>query len=157
MCFYSDRYPHELLRELMGTPSMAMLWVRYTLRIPLYILSVTIEGNLFLLSNPNEFRSIEDDHSDELQWMNEDSNLSAWGLQSFCLLNDSCVGTTKLWPPKLRVPHKCVPISMGNENGVLCPLRRDHVPGAALCWICSFGRRAAVFTPGALSGSLPIW
>ncbi|TWW63702.1 hypothetical protein D4764_03G0007100 [Takifugu flavidus] len=37
------RYPHELL-SVMGTPSMAMLWVRYTLRIPLYILSVIIEG-----------------------------------------------------------------------------------------------------------------
>lgn len=35
---------------------MAMLWVRYTLRIPLYILSVTIEGNVLLLPNPNEFQ-----------------------------------------------------------------------------------------------------
>lgn len=65
MCVYSDRYPHELL-SVMGTPSMAMLWVRYTLRIPLYILSVTIEGNVFLLPNPNEFKSTEDDNSDKL-------------------------------------------------------------------------------------------
>lgn len=65
MCVYSDRYPHELL-SVMGTPSMAMLWVRYTLRIPLYVLSVAIEGNVFLPSNPNEFKSNEDDDYDKL-------------------------------------------------------------------------------------------
>ncbi|XP_026208777.1 very-long-chain (3R)-3-hydroxyacyl-CoA dehydratase 4 [Anabas testudineus] len=37
------RYPHELLC-VMDTPSIAMLWIRYTLWIPLYILSVIIEG-----------------------------------------------------------------------------------------------------------------
>ncbi|XP_062300502.1 very-long-chain (3R)-3-hydroxyacyl-CoA dehydratase 4 [Scomber scombrus] len=36
------RYPHELLC-LMDTPSIAMLWTRYTLWIPLYILSVATE------------------------------------------------------------------------------------------------------------------
>ncbi|XP_041840701.1 very-long-chain (3R)-3-hydroxyacyl-CoA dehydratase 4 isoform X2 [Melanotaenia boesemani] len=36
------RYPHELLR-VMETPSIAMLWIRYSLWIPLYILSVTNE------------------------------------------------------------------------------------------------------------------
>ncbi|KAG8006328.1 Very-long-chain (3R)-3-hydroxyacyl-CoA dehydratase, partial [Nibea albiflora] len=36
------RYPHELLCS-MDKPSIAMLWTRYTLRIPLYILSVGIE------------------------------------------------------------------------------------------------------------------
>ncbi|XP_045921809.1 very-long-chain (3R)-3-hydroxyacyl-CoA dehydratase 4 isoform X1 [Micropterus dolomieu] len=37
------RYPYELLC-VMGTPSIAMLWTRYTLLIPLYILSVATEG-----------------------------------------------------------------------------------------------------------------
>ncbi|XP_070849620.1 very-long-chain (3R)-3-hydroxyacyl-CoA dehydratase 4 [Chaetodon trifascialis] len=37
------RYPHELLCVL-DTPSIAMLWIRYTLWIPLYILSVATEG-----------------------------------------------------------------------------------------------------------------
>ncbi|XP_034092520.1 very-long-chain (3R)-3-hydroxyacyl-CoA dehydratase 4 [Gymnodraco acuticeps] len=37
------RYPHELLC-VMDTPSIAMLWIRYTLWIPLYILTVAIEG-----------------------------------------------------------------------------------------------------------------
>ncbi|KAM8898860.1 very-long-chain (3R)-3-hydroxyacyl-CoA dehydratase 4 isoform 1-T1 [Spinachia spinachia] len=37
------RYPHELLC-LMGTPSIPMVWTRYTLCIPLYILSVATEG-----------------------------------------------------------------------------------------------------------------
>ncbi|XP_054456971.1 very-long-chain (3R)-3-hydroxyacyl-CoA dehydratase 4 isoform X2 [Anoplopoma fimbria] len=37
------RYPHELLC-VMDTPSTAMLWIRYTLWIPLYILSVATEG-----------------------------------------------------------------------------------------------------------------
>ncbi|XP_078131643.1 very-long-chain (3R)-3-hydroxyacyl-CoA dehydratase 4 isoform X2 [Sander vitreus] len=37
------RYPHELLC-VMDTPSTAMLWARYTLWIPLYILSVATEG-----------------------------------------------------------------------------------------------------------------
>ncbi|XP_028330270.1 very-long-chain (3R)-3-hydroxyacyl-CoA dehydratase 4 isoform X2 [Gouania willdenowi] len=37
------RYPHELL-SVMDTPSVAMLWPRYTLWIPLYIVSVTTEG-----------------------------------------------------------------------------------------------------------------
>ncbi|XP_039996605.1 very-long-chain (3R)-3-hydroxyacyl-CoA dehydratase 4 [Xiphias gladius] len=37
------RYPHELLC-VMDTPSITMLWTRYTLWIPLYILSVAIEG-----------------------------------------------------------------------------------------------------------------
>ncbi|XP_071334355.1 very-long-chain (3R)-3-hydroxyacyl-CoA dehydratase 4 [Trachinotus anak] len=37
------RYPHELLC-VMDTPSIAMLWTRYTLWIPLYILSVATEG-----------------------------------------------------------------------------------------------------------------
>ncbi|XP_022603488.1 very-long-chain (3R)-3-hydroxyacyl-CoA dehydratase 4 [Seriola dumerili] len=37
------RYPHELLR-VMDTPSITMLWTRYTLWIPLYILSVATEG-----------------------------------------------------------------------------------------------------------------
>uniref|UniRef100_A0A665UVY1 Very-long-chain (3R)-3-hydroxyacyl-CoA dehydratase n=1 Tax=Echeneis naucrates TaxID=173247 RepID=A0A665UVY1_ECHNA len=38
------RYPHELLC-LMDTPSTAMLWTRYTLWIPLYVLSVATEGD----------------------------------------------------------------------------------------------------------------
>uniref|UniRef100_A0A672F4N7 Very-long-chain (3R)-3-hydroxyacyl-CoA dehydratase n=1 Tax=Salarias fasciatus TaxID=181472 RepID=A0A672F4N7_SALFA len=37
------RYPHELLR-LTETPSTAMLWSRYTLQIPLYVLSAASEG-----------------------------------------------------------------------------------------------------------------
>ncbi|KAM7377664.1 hypothetical protein PAMA_014120 [Pampus argenteus] len=37
------RYPHELLC-MMDTPSVAMLWTRYTLWIPLYVLSVATEG-----------------------------------------------------------------------------------------------------------------
>lgn len=37
------RYPHELLC-VMAKPSIAMLWTRYTLWIPLYILSVATEG-----------------------------------------------------------------------------------------------------------------
>ncbi|XP_068443630.1 very-long-chain (3R)-3-hydroxyacyl-CoA dehydratase 4 [Clinocottus analis] len=37
------RYPHELLC-VMDTPSVPMLWTRYTLCIPLYILSVATEG-----------------------------------------------------------------------------------------------------------------
>ncbi|XP_040887166.1 very-long-chain (3R)-3-hydroxyacyl-CoA dehydratase 4 isoform X2 [Toxotes jaculatrix] len=37
------RYPHELLC-VMDTPSITMLWIRYTLWIPLYILSVATEG-----------------------------------------------------------------------------------------------------------------
>ncbi|XP_031155644.1 very-long-chain (3R)-3-hydroxyacyl-CoA dehydratase 4 isoform X2 [Sander lucioperca] len=37
------RYPHELLCVL-DTPSTTMLWTRYTLWIPLYILSVATEG-----------------------------------------------------------------------------------------------------------------
>ncbi|KAG7221499.1 hypothetical protein INR49_017155 [Caranx melampygus] len=37
------RYPHELLCA-MDTPSIAMLWTRYTLCIPLYVLSVATEG-----------------------------------------------------------------------------------------------------------------
>ncbi|XP_023201386.1 very-long-chain (3R)-3-hydroxyacyl-CoA dehydratase 4 [Xiphophorus maculatus] len=37
------RYPHELLC-VMERPSVAMLWSRYSLWIPLYILSVVIEG-----------------------------------------------------------------------------------------------------------------
>lgn len=37
------RYPHELLC-VMEKPSIAMLWTRYTLWIPVYILSVATEG-----------------------------------------------------------------------------------------------------------------
>ncbi|XP_060922387.1 very-long-chain (3R)-3-hydroxyacyl-CoA dehydratase 4 [Limanda limanda] len=37
------RYPHEMLR-VMDKRSVAMLWTRYTLWIPLYILSVATEG-----------------------------------------------------------------------------------------------------------------
>lgn len=37
------RYPHELLC-VMDKPSIAMLWTRYTLWIPLYILTVATEG-----------------------------------------------------------------------------------------------------------------
>ncbi|XP_030579052.1 very-long-chain (3R)-3-hydroxyacyl-CoA dehydratase 4 isoform X3 [Archocentrus centrarchus] len=37
------RYPHELLC-IMEKPSTTMLWTRYSLWIPLYILSVIIEG-----------------------------------------------------------------------------------------------------------------
>uniref|UniRef100_A0A667XP56 Very-long-chain (3R)-3-hydroxyacyl-CoA dehydratase n=1 Tax=Myripristis murdjan TaxID=586833 RepID=A0A667XP56_9TELE len=37
------RYPHELLC-VMDTPSFDMLWTRYTLWIPIYILSVVTEG-----------------------------------------------------------------------------------------------------------------
>ncbi|XP_070785780.1 very-long-chain (3R)-3-hydroxyacyl-CoA dehydratase 4 isoform X1 [Enoplosus armatus] len=40
---FDGRYPHELLC-VMDTPSIAMLWTRYTLWIPLYILSVATEG-----------------------------------------------------------------------------------------------------------------
>nr|XP_040035993.1 very-long-chain (3R)-3-hydroxyacyl-CoA dehydratase 4 isoform X1 [Gasterosteus aculeatus aculeatus]XP_040035994.1 very-long-chain (3R)-3-hydroxyacyl-CoA dehydratase 4 isoform X1 [Gasterosteus aculeatus aculeatus] len=36
------RYPHELLC-VMGKPSIPMVWIRYTLCIPLYILSVATE------------------------------------------------------------------------------------------------------------------
>lgn len=41
---FTDRYPHELLC-IMQTPSTAMLWTRYTLRIPFYILSAATEGD----------------------------------------------------------------------------------------------------------------
>ncbi|XP_076004923.1 very-long-chain (3R)-3-hydroxyacyl-CoA dehydratase 4 [Genypterus blacodes] len=37
------RYPHELLC-VMATPSLRMLWTRYTLGIPMYVLSAAIEG-----------------------------------------------------------------------------------------------------------------
>lgn len=37
------RYPHVLLC-LMGTDSFGMLWARYTLSIPIYIMSVITEG-----------------------------------------------------------------------------------------------------------------
>ncbi|XP_061524973.1 very-long-chain (3R)-3-hydroxyacyl-CoA dehydratase 4 [Phycodurus eques] len=37
------RYPHEVMC-LMDAPSAAMLWARYTLWIPIYILSVVTEG-----------------------------------------------------------------------------------------------------------------
>ncbi|XP_041724107.1 very-long-chain (3R)-3-hydroxyacyl-CoA dehydratase 4 isoform X2 [Coregonus clupeaformis] len=37
------RYPHVLLC-LMGTDSFGMLWARYTLSIPIYIISVITEG-----------------------------------------------------------------------------------------------------------------
>lgn len=37
------RYPHELLC-IMEEPSIAMLWTRYTLWIPLYILTVIVEA-----------------------------------------------------------------------------------------------------------------
>ncbi|XP_051284561.1 very-long-chain (3R)-3-hydroxyacyl-CoA dehydratase 4 [Dicentrarchus labrax] len=37
------RYPHELLC-VMDKPSITMLWIRYTLWIPLYVLSVANEG-----------------------------------------------------------------------------------------------------------------
>ncbi|XP_067436144.1 very-long-chain (3R)-3-hydroxyacyl-CoA dehydratase 4 [Thunnus thynnus] len=37
------KYPHELMC-VMDTPSITMLWTRYTLWIPLYILSVITEG-----------------------------------------------------------------------------------------------------------------
>ncbi|XP_008433128.1 very-long-chain (3R)-3-hydroxyacyl-CoA dehydratase 4 isoform X3 [Poecilia reticulata] len=43
------RYPHELLC-VMKRPSVAMLWSRYSLWIPLYILSVFIEGKRSMLS-----------------------------------------------------------------------------------------------------------
>ncbi|XP_014878090.1 very-long-chain (3R)-3-hydroxyacyl-CoA dehydratase 4-like isoform X2 [Poecilia latipinna] len=43
------RYPHELLC-VMERPSVAMLWSRYSLWIPLYILSVIIEGKRSMLS-----------------------------------------------------------------------------------------------------------
>lgn len=46
MCALCDRYPLELLR-IMDTPSVSMLWIRYTLWIPVYILSVATEGDLF--------------------------------------------------------------------------------------------------------------
>lgn len=39
-----DRYPHELLC-LLDKPSVAMLWTRYTLWIPVYILSAATEGD----------------------------------------------------------------------------------------------------------------
>ena len=38
------RYPHVLLC-LMGTDSFGMLWARYTLSIPIYIVSVITEGS----------------------------------------------------------------------------------------------------------------
>lgn len=43
MLVSSDRYPHELL-SVTGTPFVTVLWLRYTLRIPVYVLSVTVEG-----------------------------------------------------------------------------------------------------------------
>lgn len=46
---FADRYPHELLC-VMETPSIVMLWTRYTLWIPLYILSVATEGDNTILS-----------------------------------------------------------------------------------------------------------
>ncbi|XP_017282511.1 very-long-chain (3R)-3-hydroxyacyl-CoA dehydratase 4 isoform X2 [Kryptolebias marmoratus] len=45
------RYPHELLC-VMDTPSVGMLWTRYTLWIPLYILSVFTEGVTFYHALP---------------------------------------------------------------------------------------------------------
>uniref|UniRef100_A0A8D2ZSJ2 Very-long-chain (3R)-3-hydroxyacyl-CoA dehydratase n=1 Tax=Scophthalmus maximus TaxID=52904 RepID=A0A8D2ZSJ2_SCOMX len=45
------RYPHELL-QVMDTPSVAMLWTRYTLWIPLYILSVATEGVIIYQALP---------------------------------------------------------------------------------------------------------
>lgn len=45
------RYPHELLCA-MDKPSIAMLWIRYTLWIPLYILSVATEGVIIYLAVP---------------------------------------------------------------------------------------------------------
>lgn len=55
------RYPHELLR-LMETPSTAMLWSRYTLWIPLYILSAASEG--FLIYRVLLLMDAADQHSD---------------------------------------------------------------------------------------------
>lgn len=45
------RYPHELLCAI-DTPSMAMLWIRYTLWIPLYALSVAAEGLTIYRAQP---------------------------------------------------------------------------------------------------------
>eukprot|EP00064_Thunnus_orientalis_P005860 superscaffoldBa00000591_g5874 len=42
------KYPHELMC-VMDTPSITMLWTRYTLWIPLYILSVITEGDHIIL------------------------------------------------------------------------------------------------------------
>lgn len=53
MC--ADRYPHELL-SIMGTPSVAAAWLRYTLRIPVYVLSVTIEGRWLIGAPPSALR-----------------------------------------------------------------------------------------------------
>lgn len=47
---FAHRYPHELLC-VMGTPSIIMLWSRYTLWIPLYILSVATEGDTIFFPN----------------------------------------------------------------------------------------------------------
>ncbi|TNN41859.1 hypothetical protein EYF80_047994 [Liparis tanakae] len=51
-----DRYPHELLCA-MDSPSPPMLWTRYTLCIPLYILSVATEDHRRLIGPQRERRA----------------------------------------------------------------------------------------------------
>lgn len=50
LCVLFDvRYPHELLC-VMDKPSIAMLWIRYTLWIPLYVVSAATEGECIIVS-----------------------------------------------------------------------------------------------------------
>lgn len=43
MCCFGNRYPYEVMC-VMSKPSQLMLWSRYTLWIPLYVVTVIIEG-----------------------------------------------------------------------------------------------------------------
>ncbi|XP_066536487.1 very-long-chain (3R)-3-hydroxyacyl-CoA dehydratase-like [Hoplias malabaricus] len=45
------RYPYELLC-LISSPSFNMLWARYTVSIPVYVLSVIVEGISIFLTLP---------------------------------------------------------------------------------------------------------
>lgn len=61
---FDGRYPHELLC-VTDTPSIAMLWIRYTLWIPLYIMSVITEGEWISHSNPVEITVVQSKHSSD--------------------------------------------------------------------------------------------
>ncbi|XP_057711560.1 very-long-chain (3R)-3-hydroxyacyl-CoA dehydratase 4 [Corythoichthys intestinalis] len=53
------RYPHEVMC-VMDTPSSCMLWVRYTLWIPIYVLSVITEG--LTISQATHYLELEASH-----------------------------------------------------------------------------------------------
>lgn len=57
----AGRYPHELL-SAMRTPSAIASWLRYTLRIPVYVLSAAIEGRSLTRAAP----SVVGDHCGRL-------------------------------------------------------------------------------------------